>query len=126
MTQSAVAESEKLYGKFVPVKDYDGLWKVGKENSALQINADIHLDSDPICSSSGCDQYKHPERKDGDWPINYDVPNFGMDRDIHDSFANLDTTQKRLDHIWTWKDKPFPKRLKWAGDGPLDSDIINT
>lgn len=55
MAQSSVAESEKLYGKFVPVKDYDGLWKVGKEQNIVQLDADIHLDSDPICSSSGCD-----------------------------------------------------------------------
>lgn len=38
--------------------------------------------SDPICSSSGCDQYKHPDSKDEDWDKNYPVPNFGMDRDI--------------------------------------------
>jgi len=33
MSQTAVAESEKMYGKFVPVKDEDGLWRVGKEDS---------------------------------------------------------------------------------------------
>lgn len=54
MTQENIAESEKKYGKFVPVKDYDGLWRVGKEDSFAQTGADIHLDSDPICSSAGC------------------------------------------------------------------------
>jgi len=82
MTQSNIAESEKLYGKFVPVKDYDGLWRVGKEDqNVVQLDADIHLDSDPICSSAGCDQYKH-EGKDRGYDINYPVPSFGMDRDI--------------------------------------------
>jgi hypothetical protein len=48
----------------------------------------LQLDSDPICSSAGCDQYKHPEKKD-DWDKDYFVPHFGMDRDIQGSFENL-------------------------------------
>jgi hypothetical protein len=30
MAQANIAETEKQYGHFVPVKDEDGLWKVGK------------------------------------------------------------------------------------------------
>jgi hypothetical protein len=33
MVQANIAETEKIYGKFVPVKDEDGLWKVGKEQN---------------------------------------------------------------------------------------------
>jgi len=32
MVQADIAETEKMYGKFVPVKDEDGLWKVGKQD----------------------------------------------------------------------------------------------
>lgn len=45
MAQANIAESEKMYGKFVPVKDEDGLWKVGKENTVVQLDADINIDS---------------------------------------------------------------------------------
>ena len=91
MAQANIAESEKMYGKFVPVKDYDGLWRVGKEDNtvAVQLDADIHLDSDPICNSAGCTQYKHPDPKTDNWPINYPVPNFGQDRVISDSIDML-------------------------------------
>lgn len=41
----------------------------------------VQLESDPICSSAGCDQYKHPKAKDS-WDKDYPVPHFGMDRDI--------------------------------------------
>ena len=45
----------------------------------------LQLESDPICSSAGCDQYLHPERKD-DWDRNYFVPHFGMDRSMVENF----------------------------------------
>jgi len=35
MAQANIAEAEKMYGKFVPVKDYQGLWRVGKEEVAV-------------------------------------------------------------------------------------------
>ena len=43
----------------------------------------IKILSDPICNSYECTQYLHPKVKDShEWPISYEVPNFGMDRDI--------------------------------------------
>lgn len=66
MTMQNIAESEKMYGQFVAVKDYEGLWRVGAngDQSVVQLDADIHLEnekkvgkkaqSDPICSSAGC------------------------------------------------------------------------
>ena len=43
----------------------------------------IKIKSDPICNSSGCTEYLHPKVKPGsEWPVNYEVPSFGMDRDI--------------------------------------------
>ena len=41
----------------------------------------MQLESDPICSSAGCDQYKHPEAPE-DPPRDYFVPNFGHDPDM--------------------------------------------
>lgn len=46
----------------------------------------IKITSDPICNSGGCTQYLHPKVKAGsEWPVNYEVPSFGMDRDIQTS-----------------------------------------
>lgn len=61
----------------------------GSENAA-QLEADIHLDSlsDPICNSAGCTQYKHPDSTTQQYPINYFVPNFGMDRQVADSIVD--------------------------------------
>jgi hypothetical protein len=103
MAQANIAESEKMYGKFVPVKDYDGLWRVGKETDqiAAQLDADIHLASDPICNSAGCTQYKHDAAKDRGYDIDYPVPNFGMDRDVAGSLSNLPVAEKLVGHKWT-------------------------
>jgi len=51
LTQANIEETEKTYGQFVTVKDEDGLWKVGKPDQAL---IQLQVESDPICSSSGC------------------------------------------------------------------------
>merc|ERR1719230_2441702 len=60
----------------------------------LQLNAE----SDPICSSAGCTQYKHPDSKAVDWPMNYPVPHFGMDRDIQGGLVNLEAAEKIVGH----------------------------
>jgi len=39
------------------------------------------VESDPICASSGCPPNRHKE----DHPVDYYVPNFGMDAEIIDS-----------------------------------------
>lgn len=44
--------------------------------------------SDPICNSSGCTQYLHPEYNPG-YPIDYPVADFGLDHDIADSHSSL-------------------------------------
>jgi hypothetical protein len=131
MTQANIAESEKMYGKFVPVKDYDGLWRVGKEEqNAVQLVADIHLDSDPICSSAGCSQYKHPDSKAATWPMDYGVPNFGMDRDISNGFENLKVAEGIVGHNWVGIDKDKysnpAKKVMYNFAPKLDGDIIDS
>lgn len=61
--------------------------------------------SDPICNSAGCTQYLHPDKKPGH-PVDYFVPNFGVDRDIADSQAHEAKASAALGHEWTpQKDK---------------------
>jgi len=56
---------------------------------------DVELDesnlvqSDPICNSAECSQYLHPKKKDA-YPVNYSVPDFGVDRDIEITQGNAD------------------------------------
>jgi len=54
----------------------------------LQTDQQVNTESDPICSSAGCDQYKHKTPALG-YDIDYPVPNFGEDRDITDSKNSL-------------------------------------
>lgn len=55
--------------------------------------------SDPICSSAGCDQYKHKTTPRG-YPIDYKVPNFGMDKDIAGGLANIPVAEKIVGQQW--------------------------
>ena len=59
----------------------------------LGVNA-VQLDSDPICSSAGCNQYKQKKTPLG-YDLDYFVPNFGVDTDItntHKSILNAELT----------------------------------
>lgn len=88
----------------------------------------LETESDPICSSAGCDQYKHPERKD-DWDRNYFVPHFGMDRNMQDNFEDLAMAEKIVGHHWVGIDKDKysnPARDVDYNFAPaLDSDMID-
>merc|ERR1712147_478888 len=55
------------------------------------------IESDPICSSAGCTQYKHKKKPRG-YDINYPVPNFGVDTDIIASDVSLGLAEKALSH----------------------------
>ena len=69
-------------------------------HNALQTTADIR--SDPICNSSGCTQYLFPEAdKSKDWPKNYGVPNFGMDRTTAGDLANIPVAEHIIGQRWT-------------------------
>jgi hypothetical protein len=60
------------------------LWKTD-----VELDEDNLVQSDPICNSAECSQYLHPKRKD-DYPINYSVPDFGVDHDIRVTQSNND------------------------------------
>lgn len=57
-------------------------------------NVQLKTTSDPICASSGCTQYLHPE-KEGH-PMNYPVPDFGVDIDIKASMGHMNALEKDM------------------------------
>jgi hypothetical protein len=100
-------EEKRLKHKWVPVQDENGVWIVpepinnksyqyrAQAPSLVQLDADV--DSDPICSSAGCNG---PKATKGaiTHPMNYFVPNFGMDKGISATWASLDWAEHSLDH----------------------------
>jgi len=80
-------------------------------------------ESDPICSSAGCDQYKHPKKERG-YDIDYPVVNLGEDRDISDHFTNLNVAEKIVGHKWDFKLEKPPlnpaKKTKYDYSPKLD------
>jgi len=71
---------------------------LGKKLTLLQLDAQ----SDPICASSGCDQYKQPDGPPVH-PMDYPVQDLGQDRDIKDTLANEKTASAIVDHEWKFK-----------------------
>jgi len=70
----------------------------------------VQTNSDPICNSSGCTQYKHPKKESH--PVDYFVPNFGVDQDIADSQSHEAAASAAFGHTWTpHKD---PETEKWV------------
>jgi len=62
----------------------------------------IQLQSDPICSSAGCSQYKQPDGPKPP-PMDYFVPHFGMDKDIIASEADEKVASALVGHAWAFK-----------------------
>ena len=128
--QKNIKDQEAKHGKWTPKQDGNGVWGVPADNNdyrykLVQLDDQISLESDPICSSAGCDQYKHKKKKLG-YPIDYPVPNFGIDHDdVHATDSSLEWAQKNLNHQWNYvkpgKTDPEPE---YHGFGhPVDSDI---
>ena len=98
----------------------------------VQLDSDVHLDSDPICSSAGCTQYKHKKKPLG-YKINYPVPNFGVDTDIIDNHASLELAESMKSHKLALGTEA--SKAKWHNPAKdvdynfapkLDGDIITT
>jgi hypothetical protein len=90
----------------------------------------LDSESDPICSSSGCTQYKHPESKEAKYDMDYGVPSFGMDRDIMGSLENLKVAEGVVNHKWAGIDKEKysnpAKKVDYNFAPRLDGDIIDS
>jgi hypothetical protein len=90
------------------------------------------VDSDPICSSAGCDQYKHKKKERG-YKINYPVPSFGVDTDILANHASLELAEGMKQHkliMGTEESKAkwhnVAKDTDYNFAPKLDGDIITT
>ena len=111
---------------------YNSTYNFGGDYSApvhTPVNDLVQLGSDPICSSAGCTQYKHPKKKAA-YPMNYPVPNFGKDRDIIDNFDDLKVAEGIVGHNWNFVFKKSPvnpaKKTLYDDKPALDSDIIDS
>jgi hypothetical protein len=62
----------------------------------------LMMQDDPICASSGCDQYKHPEATE-EPPRDYPVQDLGQDHEIRDTLASEEYAAKALNKQWAFK-----------------------
>ena len=83
----------------------------------------IDQKSDPICSSAGCDQYKHPH-PDG-FKKDYFVPNFGQDTEVKNSLSSAAQAETSAGHFWDVlaPEPDDPKRNYFVPHFGTDSDI---
>ena len=108
----------------------DFIVKAQEDSSKFHdINA-LQLDeqSDPICSSAGCTQYKHAKKKGH--PMDYPVANFGRDKnDIISTEESLKWAEAKSGHTWDWVDprggKPNPTNYAVPNFG-VDKDIVDS
>ena len=98
----------------------------------LQVDNEVNVNSDPICSSAGCTQYKHKKAKLG-YPINYPVPNLGQDPDMTSTIGNEKLASKMVGHNWEFgTDESKAKWHNVAKDTnydfapALDGDMVAT
>ena len=72
-------------------------------NKSYKYKSLVQLESDPICSSAGCEKSKIKPKDDH--PMNYFVPNFGADQStsgITHTNESLDWAEKNLGHKWNY------------------------
>ena len=148
-TQANIASQEAIHGPWVPKQDENGHWIVPQAAKANSYKYEsegkpvsnptpapapavdfipelgfVQLESDPICSSAepGCNQ---PVPKSH--PVDYFVPNFGVDHDIRDLQRHLAAAEKYYNHTmyegWS-KSEPHPTDYPVPNFG-LDEDIVN-
>lgn len=91
-------------------------------NKSYKYNSLVQLESDPICSSAGCE--KSPIKPKNTHPMDYFVPNFGRDHVIEQNHASLDWAENNLKHKWDYKkgEKGPPKDYFVPNFG-VDQDI---
>jgi len=90
------------------------------------VQLDAEAESDPICSSAGCNYAS--EKGPKTHPMNYFVPNFGRDRDIIGTDLSLAWAEKNVGHRWNWVKPPKkePEPDFRIPDFGLDEDVIWT
>jgi hypothetical protein len=83
----------------------------------------IQMRDDPIGSSIGITQYMHPGPKSSPYPLNYAVPNFGVDSGILDVTGSIAAAEKSTGIPFKWKDSAPEDVTEYRTDRPLDADI---
>ena len=90
------------------------------------------MESDPICSSAGCSQYKQPEGPKPH-PMDYFVPNFGMDRDIIATEQDEKVASALVGHAWSFKTpeswekwRNRAKDVDYNFDPALEGDMVTS
>ena len=67
----------------------------------IQNQSELNLRSDPHCSSAGCTQYKFPAADPAkSHPVDYPVPDFGVDHDIISTQNSSANAEQDLDLQW--------------------------
>ena len=90
----------------------------------------IALQDDPICGSGGCETTLPAPPKGH--PVDYKVPNFGVDTDILTSKNSLAAAEEQRNHKWNFefceKDKPCNPALwtKYNFKPELSEDVKDT
>jgi len=105
-----------------------GAWNLAPDDYfQVQTGEKIHADSesDPICSSAGCTQYKHKSKGLG-YKINYGVPSFGADHLMNQNKESLDLAEKMVGHKWNWKEDKDEKVVEYDVNKPQDQDIVDS
>ena len=94
----------------------------------LNTESDMQIRSDPICGSGGCVNLKHSMFKKP-YPMNYEVPDFGVDPDIANTLkhstsidvSDFDADDKEIKDEWMGQfavDKEFSLGpMKYPGHG---------
>ena len=106
--------------------DTHGTWDLPKDDWFVQTEEK----SDPICSSAGCGQYKHP-KKDRGYDIEYPVANWGdYDQDIVAYNENLPIAEKIVGHHWNFILEKPPlnpaKKTLYDYSPKLEGDMIDS
>lgn len=114
---------EKKYGK----------WDLPKEED-VQLDAEVNLDREPLLSWNPIT--RGPKNEDADYregkkrkghPINYFVPDFGVDKEITSTLDSSAMSERNLNTTWTpilKKDLPKPPPKDYfVPDFGLDEDI---
>jgi hypothetical protein len=137
VTQANIAaSSKKLKHEWKPEQDENGNWIVPEPadnksytyDSLVQTGSQLKTESDPVCSSAGCN-YNKDNGKTAH-PMNYFVPNFGRDQHVKETFSSLDWAEKNRNHNWVLDPNwDSTKKAAWDFRVPnfgLDDDVVTT
>lgn len=98
-----VANQESRLGhSWVPEQDDNGYWIVPEaaDNKSYTYASLLQLGSDPICDSANRATCAGKKAKNP-YPMDYFVPNFGLDKDILDTQKHVADQEKQKGHTWT-------------------------